>query len=114
MNIKEKIIINCVCCLVLSCISNIACSKMHDPTVPVGKSLSDVAGIKIDAIIIGKNRKVVSIDGRQLVEGDKIRGAVIVDIQPDKVVFKDESGKFNISMAGSGIKTAPKIVQFKK
>lgn len=81
--------------------------QLHDPTIPIGTNLSDIAGIKIDGIIIANNRKIVSIDGRQLVEGDKIRGAVITDIQPDRVIFKDESGSFTVFMAGAKMKTAP-------
>lgn len=110
MEIKEKIIFRIFITLLLVFSYSFSFAILRDPTLPIGKNLSGVAGIKIDAIIIGKTRKIVTIDGRQLVEGDKIRGTTIVEIQPDKVVFEDESGKFDIYMAGSGIKLNPTTV----
>jgi hypothetical protein len=78
--------------------------QMRDPTVPLEQNISDAAGIKIDGIIIGKNRRIVTIDGKQLTVGNKIRGATIVDIQPNAVKFKDDNGEFVVEMPYSSFK----------
>jgi hypothetical protein len=113
--LKNKIVI--ACCGVLALSFGVATAAdhndYHDPTSRVRgmfpeqdlQSASDNPyGFKIDSIIIGKDRKIVSINGHHLQIGDKIDDATVMDIYQDSVHLQNSTGEFIIHMPGYDIK----------
>lgn len=99
------------------CISTIVCAKLRDPTQPVGapsyQELEDprlAYNIKIDAILIGKNRSVATINGQHFSVGDRIKTLTITAIDKDGVHLADSrtGENFILNMIHYPVKTLPK------
>jgi hypothetical protein len=80
--------------------------EMRDPTQPPASTSYDAEGkpkegygMRVDAIIIGKDRKVAVINGKYFQIGDKVMGVKIMDIYPQAIRVKDIAHEFTIEMA---------------
>lgn len=85
--------------------------EMRDPTQPPANISYDAAGkpkegygVRIDAIIIGKDRKVVVINGKYFQIGDKVMGVKIVDIYPQAIKVRDFANESIIEMPAFDLK----------
>ena len=81
-------------------------NPLHDPTCPGNLLIGDSNYIKIDAIIIGQNRKLVTVDGQTLGIGEFVRGAKIVAINPDSIILQDDRGEYAVKVANAVIKSS--------
>jgi hypothetical protein len=58
---------------------------VDQPSTPFDGSLG--------TILYGSDRKLAIVDGRIVQVGDDVRGARVVDILPDAVLFRDVQGR---------------------
>lgn len=115
MLIISNMLINGMVMLRTSVAAPLPQHEMRDPTRPpasisygvAGKSMT-AYGLKIDAIIIGKDRKIVVIDGQHLQIGDNIMGVEIVDIYPHAIRVKDITKEFIVNMPYADLKERAK------
>jgi MSHA biogenesis protein MshK len=75
--------------------------QLLDPTQPSnyhanGTKGFDDKGISVTSILISPQRRIAVINGNFMKVGDKIVGAEIISIEPDKVNFKDTKGTFSV------------------
>jgi hypothetical protein len=47
----------------------------------------------LGTILYGSDRKLAIVDGRIVQVGDDVRGARVIDILPDAVLFRDVQGR---------------------
>jgi hypothetical protein len=47
----------------------------------------------LGTILYGADRKLAIVDGRIVQVGDDVRGARVIDIMPDAVLFRDVQGR---------------------
>jgi hypothetical protein len=66
-------------------------ARLVDPTRPLGDLTTwNVlqSGLILTSVMINKKTRVAVINGEQIVQGQKIGGAVVVSIQPGRVILQ--------------------------
>jgi len=57
----------------------------------------------LGTILYGADRKLAIIDGRIVQVGDEVRGARVMEITPNSVLFRDPEGRLRrLSLQGPG------------
>lgn len=61
---------------------------LRDPTRPYSAPTYTEAGIKsftVTAVFVSQERRIAIVNGRRVTEGDRIGGATVVEILPDRL-----------------------------
>lgn len=67
---------------------------LRDPTRPPGSTASSHhGGLVVTSILIAKDRRLATVNGKILAVGDEIMGARVAGIQPNLVQFRIERGE---------------------
>jgi hypothetical protein len=62
----------------------------------------------VDTIVVSPQRRVAVINGRSVGVGDKVNGARVLDIEPNRVTLDVDGRKLTIELTISNIKTVAK------
>ncbi len=66
-----------------------ASQVLYDPTQPPGitakQTTKSQRSLRLDSVLVGKQRRVATINGRHYQEGDRVAGGRLVSIQRDGV-----------------------------
>lgn len=87
-----------ILCLWIS-LGVMAADPQRDPTRPPVHSVgSDKYGLKVQSIIYSPTRKVATVNGKMVVEGDIVSTVEVSKIDKDKVTFIGASGSFSVPL----------------
>ena len=83
----------------------------RDPTRPIAykapAKASEQSGLKLQSLLISKQRRQATINGKQVEEGDRIAGAKIIAIGPHGVTVERAGKRQQLKLHTTVVKRAP-------
>ena len=80
---------------------------IEDPTRPPSKAQPvttvAVAAPKLDSILHGPERRLAMINGRVMLEGQRIGGIVLEEVETNEVVIRTGGKRMRLSLTGKNI-----------
>ena len=101
-----------VCCLLglsvlqLWLAAGVQAQLLQDPTRPPGRAqvAAPPAALRVEAILIASERRVVIVNGQLLRTGDWVEGAQIAEIQADRVTFRRNGRSFTAHLSRAAMR----------
>jgi hypothetical protein len=87
----------------------------RDPTQPYGRSAAVVAGVPngprftLTAVLVSAERRVAVVNGKPYLQGDRVDGAEIVQIDANAVRLRDGSGDIVVPLGRNAAARPPRV-----
>lgn len=100
-----RYLLSLVVCLLTMSYSLLSFAEWRDPTRPDGfNSVVEEDPMRLNAIIISKERRIAVISGKMLKIGDQFEGSLVTSIEPNTVQLEGRDGRITLHLVSQAIK----------
>ena len=85
--VKRIFVLTVATTLLLGAVASQAAEPLRDPTRPYSAPIANtnVTGFRTTAVFVASDRRIAIVNGKRVAEGDRVDGAIVVEIRNDQV-----------------------------